>query len=897
MKKILFCGVMLLIFMVAQAQTPWTGSVATEFGGGTGISTNPYLIKTPEQLAKLASDVNKGIAYKNVYFKIENNLDLGGKNTPWTPIGNGFSGRIQNVFGGILDGNFKMIDNMYIDLPKESSIGLVGILGGSDSAELKNIVIAKTCTITGGSYVGAVVGWSKNGSVSNCVNMGKVSGYKSYIGCIGGIVGYFESQNTLSKLSNCINVGLISGWYKLGGIAGKGSSISNSFNCGRIEEGMGNVGGIVGMGTGLIENSYNVESISANTFLGGIVGFLDKKGIVKNCYNTAPISGINDIYSIAPAAKTSYIDAQTCVGLIDNMAAIPLTNAKMINDSSAFNFSDKSQWQFTSGYYPQLKVFVESPSQLIRSLSALSVAPLIFNNEETTWALKSDFSVPIKTTLDETLTWSTDATGILNFNNGKVVFTKPTKDTSITITASIPNALEKRFKITYSKLYGHVAEPNKKKEYQIRTAEELAWISAVYNGAVISSEKNILPSKINFQSETILLMNDIDLSAYQWVPIGAENNAFAGIFDGRFYNIKNLNLHILKENIGFFGQISSRAILRNFGIIGKGSTTGLASVGGICGVNDGGLIENCHNSNPILGQGSNVGGIVSINQTKGIVQNSYNTGLIKSIESGSVGGIVGINQSESLIRECYNTGDIMGEKQGIGGIAGLGGMGEISNCYNKGVISSKNDLLGGIAGMSSSGAIYNCYSAGKVIMPEGYIGDVLVGSIAGKHNGPPLENCYYDKDVCSIGAIATKDILSQAEGKTTQQMTSGNFAKTLNANQEYTPWYEDPQKTNQGYPLLSWQEGAQSIDNEKLQDKQSNSIQIYPNPTRNTINLIGTEIKSIQLLNLHGQILKDIHSASRQTQMDVSKLTDGIYILRVLNNENKWIHLKFIKQN
>ena len=40
----------------------WTDSAATTFAGGSGTKDDPYQIATPEQLAKLAADVNSGEA-------------------------------------------------------------------------------------------------------------------------------------------------------------------------------------------------------------------------------------------------------------------------------------------------------------------------------------------------------------------------------------------------------------------------------------------------------------------------------------------------------------------------------------------------------------------------------------------------------------------------------------------------------------------------------------------------------------------------------------------------------------------------------------------------------------------------------------------------------------------
>ena len=53
----------------------WAGQFPTA-SGGTGSSTNPYQIKTIEDLNKLAVDVNNGTTYEGVYFKVMNDIDF-----------------------------------------------------------------------------------------------------------------------------------------------------------------------------------------------------------------------------------------------------------------------------------------------------------------------------------------------------------------------------------------------------------------------------------------------------------------------------------------------------------------------------------------------------------------------------------------------------------------------------------------------------------------------------------------------------------------------------------------------------------------------------------------------------------------------------------------------------
>ena len=108
------------------ATNVWSGEIAESFAGGTGDESDPYLIETGEQLAKLANDVNNGETYSGKYFKLTSNIALNAESPindnftaksttilnglhQWTPIGTSTS-----QFAGTFDGNNRTITYMYI---------------------------------------------------------------------------------------------------------------------------------------------------------------------------------------------------------------------------------------------------------------------------------------------------------------------------------------------------------------------------------------------------------------------------------------------------------------------------------------------------------------------------------------------------------------------------------------------------------------------------------------------------------------------------------------------------------------------------------------------------------------------------------------------------------------
>ena len=86
-----------LIFAFVGAQTAWAWS-------GSGTSADPYLITSTDDLNQLATNVNSGTDYQNVYFKQTNPITLSGN---WTPIGTS-----SKPFKGKYDGDNKTISGL-----------------------------------------------------------------------------------------------------------------------------------------------------------------------------------------------------------------------------------------------------------------------------------------------------------------------------------------------------------------------------------------------------------------------------------------------------------------------------------------------------------------------------------------------------------------------------------------------------------------------------------------------------------------------------------------------------------------------------------------------------------------------------------------------------------------
>ncbi|MBU5450313.1 hypothetical protein [Acetivibrio sp. MSJd-27] len=247
------------------------------------------------------------------------------------------------------------------------------------------------------------------------------------------------------------------------------------------------------------------------------------------------------------------------------------------------------------------------------------------------------------------------------------------------------------------------------------------------------------------QGKQILLMNDLDFTGNEFIPIPT----FGGTFDGGGHTISGIVLPAGSPVQGVFRYIQKSGLVQNLNVsVSISSGEGKDTFGGIAG-NNRGNIQNCRFSGNISGK-SIVGGIVGINESEGRIGNCVSQGILSSQKY--TGGIVGENfgillkctnqskinttseeaalklediQLEQLDQLDENTVPISGHTDS-GGIAGYSS-GILQSCYNYGVVGYPHMgyNIGGIAGRQA-GYMNGCYNYGQVL------GRKDVGGIAGQ---------------------------------------------------------------------------------------------------------------------------------------------------------------------
>ena len=83
-----------------------------------------------------------------------------------------------------------------------------------------------------------------------------------------------------------------------------------------------------------------------------------------------------------------------------------------------------------------------------------------------------------------------------------------------------------------------------------------------------------------------------------------------------------------------------------------------------------------------------------------------------------------------------------------------------------------------------------------------------------------------------------------------------------------------------------------SINNNNFPE---NNVNIYPNPAKEKIIIESLDKSTIEIFNTQGQIIKKYALTSKKAMINISKLSSGVYLIRVKTNKGATIK-KFVKQ-
>jgi len=475
-------------------------------------------------------------------------------------------------------------------------------------------------------------------------------------------------------------------------------------------------GGICGQlfTTGTIENCINLGNVTGSKRAGGICG-QQNAGTIQNCSNIGTVA-------ISESGGTAG-------GICGRLSDGSIFNCHWLSSScgSAIGYTDPVITITTDGLYSwNEEAFASGKVCFLLNKSS--------SGEGTVWRQNLDNGqtkdpYPV---LDSTH-------GIVYINGASYTNTKPKHTFDEDGFCTEPGC----------SYYQPAVEVNG--VYQIYNNGQLLWFAAFVNNDAAHAQY-----ETSDPSADAMLMNDLALNhtidgAATWVPIGNKTTQYKGTFDGNGKTISNLVANGEKYQ-GFVGHLGDGGVIQNLTLDAtcsvKNDTRSSDYLGGICGRQSGGTIQNCANYAEVSGK-------------------------------TDVGGICGFQEGNSTIKFCYNASvNIYGTGGATGGICG---------------------------GQDGNSTIEFCYNSGNVSGPSGYEGAISGWFEAG------IRNCYWLQGSCSTGYADRGGTAENVEQKTAEEFASGAVCFLLNnSTSEDVAWHQnlDNGQTVDAFPVLDSSHGT-----------------------------------------------------------------------------------------
>ncbi|WP_440984978.1 MBG domain-containing protein [Xanthomonas sontii] len=689
-----------------------TAGLVLNYGGytdnGTVGGTGDYYVNTPVSLGGAhASLAINGQAYTLIHsladaatyfnspgaYALAQDIDLAGVTR---------SSALVSSFQSKLAGLGHSINNLTIS----GASGYVGLFGTTSSNSLIRDVHLGNVSISGGYYVGGLVGYGQ-GAIKNVTVDGVVSGTS---GGIGGLAGY-----NLGLIDNGVFNGSVNGQNTVGGVAGNnvGATIRNSHSTGSVTGSSSNTGGLVGYNDGgSLTNTYSTSTVSGTSSVGGLVGTNQNAGSIKNSYATGSVTGSSSMVgglvgmnyqsSIANTYATGSVTATASVG---GLVGVNNAGGASVSSSSVSN-------SYATG--------------AVISTNNNNVGGLIGANSGSV----------------SNASWDVDSTGQAN-----------------AISSGGGGSATNLTSFGSNNRYSHSTYGN------LGTWALLAGTSNVYvasdgvgSPAWIMIEGQTRPFLASEYSTTIGNAHQLQLMAYNlaanyslsadidasqtagsnasgmwssagFSPVGDSNNAFTGSLDGANRAISGLTIARGGTSyVGLFGNTGAASRIVNLALTGA-TVTGTAYVGGVAGFNAG-TLSGIRVTGTMSGTGNFIGGLSGYNNA-GTITGAQTSGSV--VGSGGpysgnyVGGLIGSNASGTI--NASSSSSTVSGGSSVGGLVGNDYQGNYSNVQASGSATSTStasgDHVGGLIGNANQSQIQNASASGNVTATTTHAGGLL----------------------------------------------------------------------------------------------------------------------------------------------------------------------------
>lgn len=592
--------------------------------------------------------------------------------------------------------------------------------------------------------------------------------------------------------------------------------------------------GLFGVTDGATIRFVDVEggTVTGSGSAGGIVGWV-RSGSVEYCLSTATVSGGENAVTGGLVGRNKgtvtkgYYYNETAKNTQVAGGTGTVTNSFYLADSSTFGAENdagaRTAAEFAAGrvVWELSGKFSGSNGYAIWRLDDESKRPALVKNggdySNTLWEMTLEktsgpenmavkFSAEGYTTLTEGNTQyiyirtntevSVDASGI---PEGYAVRYSPKMPTKLESLVGSESDLRFYYNISHhpdgdiSWYVGHESDT----EYTLLDAADLYGFVDLVHGEA-KDEDGYTVGPVNFKDKTVKLAADIDVSGYDWTPVGDASKNFKGTFDGTGHTITATIKTVGGTYTGLFGYLYGTVCdLTLEGTVVAQGTGGTGYAGGIAAYARDAGIRRCVNRAAVTVSGYTfnqyVGGIVGCSSGDLEIKNCLNEGNITVTRSVSgsgenvVGGIAG-SCGGSTVTLCWNKGDVtvdsVIDSNYVGGVAARG---TVRDCANFGTVrNSTTGAQSWTGGIGSNNQVENSYNLGDVTGAEG-----KTFGISGHSTTEAAENNYY---ICSVNGAAEKKYTVNKETQKEISWTTENGVTVYTVGEDTSPLVDELNK-------------------------------------------------------------------------------------------------------
>ena len=682
----------------------WTEMVTSKPEGFIIDSIGNIIISSAEGLAWLASVVNglngekaNKLENQTVYLKVD--VDM--SKLRWTAI-EGFQGKFDGgahiIYGITIDeqsdnqGLFGHIKNAYIINTKLYDVNISaldnvgGLCGVLEDSKIDNCEI--NGSIYGVNHVGGLIGDMTNSSANHCHSQCMVRATSA----VGGIAGVVKSTlSTISEDPPCVSC-YMGNSSVVGTIVAHDTSVGGLI--GSVNAGSGNI---------TIENSVVQDSVSGFAYVGGFIGVVQGLSGIVTIRNSCSCSNVNANPSIV---VVNYPEEYLNGNFIGQSIGNVFLSKCYVRENSIFSFmgshhgnhSHLSITDTSTISNHEINARLISPVMINGNICNDAVSALnswvtfmadttyytwdldrtdanvecpcfgkIYNNEcyyVTSLQTDSIWNTGVKlkwNTGDCVNTWRIEY-GVHGFEKGEgiVIYTR---DTIFEIDSLLMGTYYDFYVQAKcnENLFGSsdciTIKPDKKHWVDIITTKPDGYMEGENGSVYISSPEGLAwfistsnglngETSNSFLNKTIYLLNDIDMSAYQWTPI----KYFRGIFNGLNHQIIGLYINDKSNRNAMFDRIEIDGVVKNL-IVSNSYMSGNYHIAGLV-IDLAGVVVNCGICCEIHSKKGYAGLIAQY--SCGQIINSYANGNI--VGPNNIGGALGSNAG--VLKNCYASSKI-----------------------------------------------------------------------------------------------------------------------------------------------------------------------------------------------------------------------------------------------